>query len=191
MFDMSTTFGVLLLLFLVIILIGIFVFWIHQLNYSFRTDRIVFLPTSLSKIKKPLIQIITKYVPNTTNYSLIELGCGTGHILKFLDRNFEWAQVVGVELDQITYWMAKINLFRTKIQTVKENILDYKIPAESVIYCYLGQHIMGQLYAGNQFSGHLIISLDFSIPDINPTETILLGGFGLQKRIHIYDFRSN
>lgn len=187
---MTTIVGIILVVIFSLLLLFLFVFWVYQIRYSFATDRIVFFPTFLGRIKQPLMTAIAKYVPNTTNYNLIELGCGFGHVLKFLSKTFVWKSTTGVEIDTITLQVARLNFWGNKTtQLVQADILEYSIPDDSVIYCFLGSQILTQLYASNQLSNHLVISLDFKIQELEPTETIHIPGISLQKHLYIYDFR--
>ena len=96
-----------LLFILILLLVLLLIIWVHQLYYGFATDRIVFFPTSVNKIDKELDIIINKYFQDTKDYELVELGCGTGNVLRHLAKKFSWSKATGVELDWITYIVAK------------------------------------------------------------------------------------
>ncbi len=179
-----------LLLILIFLLILLLIIWIHQLYYGIVTDRIVFFPTSVNKIDKEMDIIINKYILETDDYDLVELGCGLGNVLRHLNKKFQWQKSVGVELDWMTFTAAKFLARNKNIIIVKGDIFNYKIEKKSLVYCFLGSQIMTHLYEDNQFANHLLVSLDFKIPGVEPTEIFELQGFSIQKRLFVYDFRS-
>jgi 16S rRNA A1518/A1519 N6-dimethyltransferase RsmA/KsgA/DIM1 with predicted DNA glycosylase/AP lyase activity len=162
----------------------------HQLYYGFATDRIVFFPTNVNKIEKQLDIIINKYLPQTTDYEIVELGCGTGNVLRHLVKKFAWKRAVGVELDWMTYSAAKFFSRKTNIEIVQDDIFKYKIEQKSLVYCFLGSEIMDKLYQQKQFDNHIVISLDFPIRQLAAQEIIELPGFSIQKRLYVYDLRN-
>jgi SAM-dependent methyltransferase len=178
-----------LLLILILALILLLIIWMHQLYYGFATDRIVFFPTNVKKIDSELDIIINKYLPTTKDYELVELGCGAGNVLRHLSKKFEWKKSTGVELDWMTFIVAKFLSRKTDINIVQDDIFKHKIEQKSLVYCFLGSEIMDKLYKQNQFDNHLLISLDFRIHDVEATEVFELPGFSIQKRLYVYDFR--
>jgi SAM-dependent methyltransferase len=178
-----------LLFILISLLILLLIIWMHQLYYGFATDRIVFFPTNVNKIDKQLDAIINQYLPITKDYELVELGCGTGNVLRHLLKKFFWQKATGVELDWMTYQAAKFLARKTNINIIQDNIFTHKIEQKSFVYCFLGTEIMDKLYQQKQFDNHLLVSLDFSITGIEPTEVFELSGFSIQKRLYVYDFR--
>ena len=178
-----------LLLILILLLVLLLIIWVHQLYYGFATDRIVFFPTSVNKIDKELDTIINKYLPQTKDYELVELGCGTGNVLRHLSKKFVWQKSTGVELDWMTYTVAKFFSRNSNVTIVQDNIFKHKIEQKSVIYCFLGSEIMDHLYEDKQFENHFLISLDFQIRNVEPKEVFELQGFSIQKRLYVYDFR--
>jgi SAM-dependent methyltransferase len=178
-----------ILFILILLLILLFIIWIHQLYYGIATDRIVFFPTSVNKIDKELEIIINKYLPETKDYELVELGCGVGNVLRHLSKKFVWQKAIGVELDWMTYVTAKFFSRNSNVTIVQNNIFKHKIEQKSLIYCFLGSEIMDHLYTEKQFVNHLLISLDFPIHNVEAKEVFELPGFSIQKRLYVYDFR--
>jgi SAM-dependent methyltransferase len=187
---MSILIAILLLL-LILLLILLLVIWIHQLYYGIATDRIVFFPTSVKKIDKELDIIISKYLPKTSDYELVELGCGVGNVLRHLAAKFSWKKVTGVELDWMTYIVAKFFSRKSNVTIVQDNILNHKIESKSLVYCFLGTQIMDKLHKAGQFDNHLVISLDFPITSAEAKEVFELEGISIQKRLYVYDFRKS
>ena len=182
-------FGFIFILIFFLLTSVLMVIWVHQLYYGIKTDRVVFLPTSLKKIDKDLIALIPKYISNTEQTTVVELGCGTGHVLRFLDSNFKWHKVVGVELDFVTNWIAKFLSNKTNMEIIQKDIFAYQIPDKSLVYCFLGTEVMDKLKEKGQFDNNLVISLEFPITGVEPTEVMPLTGFSFQKEIFVYDFR--
>ena len=178
-----------LLLILILLLVLLLIIWVHQLYYGFATDRIVFFPTSVNKIDNELDIIINKYLPDTKDYELVELGCGTGNVLRHLAKKFSWSKATGVELDWMTFTVAKFFSRNSNVTIVQDDIFKHKIEQKSLIYCFLGSEIMDHLYEDKQFDNHLLISLDFPIRNVEAKEVFELSGFSIQKRLYVYDFR--
>jgi SAM-dependent methyltransferase len=185
---MSTLIAILLFI-LILLLILLLVIWAHQLYYGIATDRIVFFPTNVKKIDKELDIIINKYLPKTTDYELVELGCGTGNVLRHLVTKFNWKKVTGVELDWMTYITAKFFSRKANVSIVQDNVFKHKIESKSLVYCFLGTQVMDGLHKACQFDNHLVISLDFPITGIEAKEVFELPGFSIQKKLYVYDFR--
>ena len=162
----------------------------HQFYYSFNPRRMVLFPTFLDRvIKKNLTEIIEKYCL-TKNVEFIEIGCGTAHTAHFVAKNWKWQQVLGVEVDFLTFQLAKLtNYFaQTKIKLIQKDIFDYNFVDNSVLYCYLGTAIMKELYKQKKFQNCLVISLTFPIENCPETQKITLPN--AHHRFLIYDFRS-
>jgi SAM-dependent methyltransferase len=187
---MSTLIAILLFI-LILLLILLLVIWVHQLYYGIATDRIVFFPTSVKKIDKELDIIINKYLPKTSDYELVELGCGTGNVLRHLAARFTWKKATGVELDWMTYIAAKFFSRKSNVTIVQDNILKHKIESKSLVYCFLGTQIMDKLYEVGQFDNHMVISLDFPITSAEAKEVFELEGMSIQKKLYVYDFRKS
>ena len=72
---------------------------------------------------------------------------------------------------------------------IQDDIFKHKLEQKSLIYCFLGSEIMDHLYENKQFDNHFLISLDFSIGNVEAKEVFELPGFSIQKRLYVYDFR--
>ena len=180
----------LVLILLITVLIGCLWVLAQQLIYSFVPQRIVFFPTLLSlELQINLVELVQNYISNTHQVRLIEPGCGVAHVARFLQQNFEWQEVQGLEIDRATFWLAKIfNWFSpNKVQLNRTDILEVDLPPQSVLYCYLGGDLMQLLYDQGKFYNKLVISLTFRIPDVEPTEVMELSK--LHHRFVVYDFR--
>jgi SAM-dependent methyltransferase len=182
-------FGFLFILIFFLFLSILMVAWIHQLYYGIRTDRIMFLPTSIKKIDQSLLQIVSKYISKVEHTTVVELGCGTGNILRFLGDEFNFKKLVGVELDFVTNFIARFLANKSNIEIIQKDIFAYKIPAKSLVYCFLGTEVLDKLNEKGQFDNNLVVCLEFSLSNIEPTEKYILPGFSFQKELFVYDFR--
>ncbi len=183
-------FGFLFVLIFFLFISTLMVVWIHQLYYGIRTDRIMFLPTSIKKIDKSLLTIVPKYIANTEQTTVVELGCGTGNVLRFLSNNFNFKKIVGVELDFVTNYIAKFLANRSNIEIIQKDIFAYKIPTKSMVYCFLGTEVLDKLKEKGQFDNNLVVCLEFPLTGVEPTEKYTLPGFSFQKELFVYDFRN-
>ena len=180
----------LLLLFLLItLLVLVSIFWIFQITYTLNKDKIGFLPSLSGKLNLQLLRIFDQYIHNTKDYSFVELGAGVANIAGFINKNFEFKKVIAVEIDPITIFFGKLfnNISGTNIEFHRKDIFAYQIPQKSVLYCYLGTHIMEKLHKQGKFDGHLVVSTTFKLKEVEPVETIEMNNFYM--RMYVYDFR--
>ena len=182
-------FNLILLAFLLALLIFVGIFWIFQISYTFSNDKIGFLPTLSGKLNMQLFRIFEEYLHDPSQYSFVELGAGVANIAGMISKRFNFKEVVAVEIDPITVFFGKlINTFGgTTVNFIQKNIFDYDIPEGSVLYCYLGTHIMEKLYHAGKLDGHLVISTTFKLKEVEPVEVIEMNNFYL--RMYVYDFR--
>jgi SAM-dependent methyltransferase len=182
-------FGYLFILIFFLFTSILLIYWVHQLYYGIFTDRVVFLPASLKKIDKTLLEIIPKYITDTKKTTFVELGCGKGDVIKFLANNFEWQKLIGIELDFVSNFVAKLFVNKPNVEIIQKDIFAYKIPTNSVVFCFLGTEVLDKLHQKGQFDNNLVISLEFALGETEPTEKFELPGFSFQKHIYVYDFR--
>lgn len=180
----------LILLFLLLTsLVLISIFWIFQITYTVSQDKIGFLPSLSGKLNLQLLRIFDQYLHTPKDYSFVELGAGVANIAGFINKNFDFKKVIAVEIDPITIFFGKLinNLAGTNIEFYRKDIFAYKIPEKSVLYCYLGTHIIEKLYKQGKFDGHLVVSTTFKLKEVEPVEVIEMNNFYM--RMYVYDFR--
>ena len=184
-------FGLILsLVFFVTILVIMTYLMIYQFYYSFNPRRMVLFPTFLDQnTKENMTKIIQKYCPTTEDVELLEIGCGSAHTAHFLGKEFRWQKVLGVEVDFLTFQIARVvnHFSQTKIQLLQQDIFEYEFTTNSVLYCYLGGEIMKSMYNEGKFKNCLVITLTFPIENLTPTEKVELSNS--HHRFFIYDFR--
>lgn len=106
----------------------------------------------------------------------IDLGCGFGGVVRALDKN--GIRAVGVEGAPMTWIVARIlsNLFKTG-QIKRGNIWDYPLEQIDLVYTFLSPVPMARIYkkAKSELkSGAVLISNSFPVPDVKPTEILML-----------------
>ena len=210
--------SVVILITLFIILGSIYAIWIgyDQWQYMHDPHKMLFLSSTNSQINQRLDNIISKYLTQTQNYNLVELGCGKAVVLKHLAQKYQWKSVTGIEGQQSVWLQAWLNCYLlpklglklkklpfTKILTAKQseinliipnqiqllnqNIFEYKSQKPTFHYCYLGVKLMRELYDKSLFVNSIVVSLDYEIQGIKPIETIELEtNSKIQNRLLVY-----
>jgi SAM-dependent methyltransferase len=178
-----------LLTLLLSLLIFVTIFWIFQISYTLSQDKIGFLPSLSGKLNMQLLRVFDHYLDETKEYSFVELGAGVANIAGMISKRFEFKDVIAVEIDPITVFFGKLlnNFAGTNVEFVRKDIFAYKIPSKSVLYCYLGTHIIEKLYQQGKFDGHLVVSTTFKLKEVEPVEVIEMNNFYM--RMYVYDFR--
>jgi hypothetical protein len=174
----------LLFWFILFCVIGVF-----QVYYNFSNDKIGFLPSISSKLNKQLAIIFEKHIKDTSKYEFIERGAGLANISGYIQKNFNFKKVTAVEIDFITIFFGKLlaKLTRSKIEFVRQNVFDYKVPKKSVLYFYLTTSILEKLYQQGKLDGHVVISTTFKLKNLKPDESIKMNNF--YRWMYVYDFR--
>jgi hypothetical protein len=161
---------------------------LEQIFYTWNNGRVVFLPTNTKLTNDKILEIIKKYELKTEEMSLIELGCGRAGFLRSMS-NFNWKEKIGVEGQLILSLKSKVLNLGQKIKIIHGDIFNYKIPKNSLVYCYLGVKNMNELYQSKELQGSTVISLDYAIEGVEPQEMIILSNKKVQNTLYLYDFR--
>lgn len=114
------------------------------------------------------------------NSTIIELGCGTGVVLRALCKK-SGSHGIGVDINPLLIWVAGIlSKFEknSNVKFVTKNIYDYPLHKSSVIYLFLMPKMLEKLrpkLENELQKGAIIISLGFKIPgwDKKIVKTIL------------------
>ena len=154
-----------------------------------RKDRVIYYSSNLKQQGKLLEEVIRKYVPDVSDYALIEPGAGLGRVSQYLATRFPWKEVIAVECMPVIFTAGRLRnrLLRTRVRFVRRDIFAWDMPKPAVVYCYLFPQLMEKLYKEGQLEGRLVISLTFAIPDVTPTEKVEFKGW--QSPLWVYDFR--
>jgi hypothetical protein len=161
---------------------------LEQIFYTWNNGRVVFLPTDLKITKDKILGIIKKYDLKTEVMPLIELGCGRAGFLRSMSV-INWKEKIGIEGQFVLSIKSKVLNFGQKIKIIHGDIFNFKIPKNSLVYCYLGIKNMNELYKSKELNGSAIISLDYAIEGVEPQETISLSNKKVQNTLYFYDFR--
>ena len=173
--------------------LAIFVFVLIYAYKLLRTmavsNRAVLISSRPKYVEKVLLTVIKKYVAKPHEMNFIEVGAGYAKIAKIAALNFKWKSIIAIEVDILVVFWTKLKNFFQKlpITYVKSDIFKYKIPKESLIYCYMSVSILNALYKASAFDGSLLLSLSFGIDGVEPIAEYKVKGF--QKRLYVYDFR--
>jgi hypothetical protein len=190
--------GVLLVI-CVAILVGVpYFIWnaVEQNRYWNDDQKMIFLPTQVN-LNIELQSIISKYCPDTSRFNLLELGCGRAGVLRFLAKNYQWASAVGIEGQKTVWLQAKLIAlleslqYKIKPQILNQDFFQYEVKTPCLQYCYLGVKLMKALHEKGKFDNCIVVSLDYPIENIEPTETIILHSKSakkIQKKLYVYDF---
>lgn len=153
--------------------------------------RVVLVSTRTEVVLPVLDQILKPFQNELPNYNFLEIGAGYGQVSQYIARQKIFKSVHAVEIDRLVFIVAKVSLFLKKVAVnyTRANILKYTIEKPAFIYSYMSIYITDSLYKANKLEGSVFISLSFPITDVVPTEVYDIKGF--QKKLYVYDFRSN
>ncbi len=152
----------LLFFFLIIAFISLY-FTFIQLIYFYLPNRIG-LAFSDSKVINLIEKIIEDYhLKNINNF--IESGSGTGFVVRKMSKIGNFKKYIGVEVDWLIIFMSRIFswLEKSKVSFIRKDIFDYKIPQNSLVYCYFTSDINTNLYKKGKFQNMVVICLTFEI----------------------------
>ena len=152
-------------------------------------NRVVLISSRTKYVEKVFLAVINKYVTEPHEMNFIEVGAGYAKITKIAALNFKWKSITAVEIDAlVVFWIKLKNFFqKLPVTYISSDIFKYKIPKESVVYCYMSVAVLNALYKASAFDGSLLLSLSFGIEGVEPTAEYKVKGF--QKRLYVYDFR--
>ncbi len=167
----------------------IYIWFCIDTALSRQPGRVGYTGSGASVCGPALRQVIQTYIPDTKKVTLVEPGAGFAHIACFLAKQYEWKEVVALEISPFSHLTGRfLNLFRrAPVQFVQGNVFGYPYPKGSFVYSYLSTPIIGKLYADGSLNGCLVASLTFAIPGVTPNQELSVPGW--QKRILVYDFR--
>lgn len=125
---------------------------------------------------------------NNTSYSFVELGCGLGIVSRHVKRLALFREVIGVDVDAITLFLARLaNIQTRQIQFIHKDIFQFRYEFPAVYYCYFSSEILAKLYQQGLLDGKLVITLTFQIQDAKAHAMYSIDTY--QKTLYVYDFR--
>ena len=143
---------------------------------TFRT-RVPFFLTNRTTLNV-LVEILTRYQPQT----VVDLGCATGGLLKYLAMHFPDIRFDGFEVAPLPVCIAKWRL--RDFPSVNVTFGDFwqaDFSQYDVVYAFLSDEPMSQLWdkaCQEMHEGALLVSNTFTVPDAVPDEVV-----------HVADFR--
>lgn len=169
-----------LIIMLVLSFLGIYIYASALLGYVI--TKVPFVKSSATD----LIPVLRKY--GVTNQDiLVDLGCGTGHIL------FEAEKELGLKAEgyEYTSWnyyysLLKKKILKSKINFYNTDFLKADLSNVTVVYCFLLTEILPPVWQKLKREckpGTLVITRGFAVPGVMPIEQIGTGGL---KHLYIY-----
>jgi len=181
-----------ILLLAIFIVLG--VLYLLESFYYQGNNRTVYMGSNVHEQAGILEEIISKYIgKDTSAYHLVEPGAGMGYVARFLGRRFSWKSVQAIEIRPLVMMAAKLTHYiqgnRPIITWVRGDIFGHSYPKPALIYCYLSDQVLNQLYAEGALEGALVICLTFAIQNQKPVFEKKLASW--QGVIRVYDFRKS
>lgn len=115
-------------------------------------------------------------LPEQSGLSVVDLGAGTGLLLRRLAQSRPEARFVGVEHAPLPYLAARWNARRLDNFSVERcDIWHYPLTGMDVVYAFLSPRVMQRLWQKAQAEmrpGTLLVSSSFPVPDVAPAQVI-------------------
>jgi hypothetical protein len=162
---------ILLILLLIFLLLCSF-FWAYLLVFVVRY-KVPLISTSKKVIEAALEMAEIK--PKDT---VIELGCGWAPFLFTAAKSEPKAKYIGVEVLRPILWRNRMKAKGLPMQFLNQDFFKTDLSQADVIYCYLWDTIMADLYDQKWNSlkpGCRVVSYDFPIKKLTPDKKIKLG----------------
>lgn len=161
-----------LLIILLIFLLLSSVFWAYLLVYML-WYRVPLISTS-----KGVIEAALKLADLKPNQFVVELGCGWAPFLFSAAAQEPKAKFLGIEVIKIVLWWNRFKARSLPIEFKNQDFFKIDLEQADVIYCYLWDTIMADIYAQKWKElkpGARLISYDFPIKALEPNEVVKMG----------------
>lgn len=165
---------------LVLSFVGLYIY--TSALFGFVITKVPFVKSSA----KDLIPVLKKYGV-TSQDILIDLGCGTGHILFEAEKELG-LKAVGYEYTSWNYYysLLKKKIIKSKIEFYNSDFLKADLSTATVIYTFLLSEVLPPVWekiVRECKPGTLVIARGFAFPGATPIEQIGTGGL---KHLYIY-----
>ena len=129
------------------------------------------IPTD-KKARREIVGVIKSRYGATTNFKIVDLGSGYGHLLVDLAKNFKHAEIIGVELLWLPYLFSKISAKRFKnIRITKQNLYDHDLSSYNAVIFFLRKdHLVDKKIRAEMKAGAIIISNNYPLKTFEPLE---------------------
>jgi SAM-dependent methyltransferase len=171
----------------VFLLAFVFLFAVYGGVFSSR------VPLYLSGL--PACQALENLMPVEKNFYFLDIGCGTGSVLCYLDKRFPFGMFHGVETAPIPFvisWVrSKLN--KAQFQVRYQNMWQVDLAPYDVVYAFLSPQPMPDLWQKVQREmqpGSIFISNSFTVPDVEPDEVVELNS-GRATALFVWRIKDN
>lgn len=136
------------------------------------------------------IDALTAMMPAHKNFYFLDLGSGTGSVIRQLDQRFAFGMFHGVETAPLPFlwsWLLS-RIGRAQYQVRYQDIWSTDLSGYDVVYAFLSPQPMADLWLKVQREmrpGSLFISNTFRVPGIEPSQTLALGD-GLANCLYVW-----
>ena len=148
-------------------------------------DRVPLFLSDRSAIDR-LLELVTDEHP----VSVVDLGCGTGGLLRALREARPIARLRGVENAPLTWLVARWRLRQAAVNVVYGSIWDEPLGGYDVVYAYLSPAAMPQLWAkacGEMRAGSVLVSNSFAVPGAPAQRVLPLDGSGMGTALYVWE----
>ena len=162
----------LLLIVLLFFLLLCSLFWSYLLIFML-WYKVPLISTSKTVIRQALALAEIK-----PNHTVIELGCGWAPFLFTAATQEPKAHYLGVEVLKPILWRNRLKAKNLPLKFINQNFFNVDLTDADVIYCYLWDTIMAQIYEQKWDTlkpGCRVVSFDFPIKTLTPEKTIKIG----------------
>lgn len=151
------------------------------------------MPSS-AKARRGMMRLISEVADNQTNYTIVDLGSGWGHLVVPLARRFPQHHVVGYELSWLPWlvsWSLKQALRLDNLTLYRRDCFKAELRGADIITCYLFARAMAKLaktLEDDDLQPRWLVSNFFALPMTEPEQTFQLKDL-YQTRIYRYQLR--
>ena len=148
------------------------------------------MPSS-AKARQAMLRLVGEVADKQTNYTIVDLGSGWGHLVIPLARRFPQHRVVGYELSWLPWlvsWVMKKALRLDNLTLYRRDCFKADWRGTDIITCYLFASAMkklGQKLTEDGVHPDWLVSNFFALPSCTPKHTIQLNDL-YQTRIYCY-----
>ena len=132
--------------------------------------------------------VIEELLPTNVR-TVVDLGCGSGGVLKYLARRRSACQFVGIEHAPLTWIWASLNCARTPNVAIRYGRWEtVDLGTFDVVYAFLSPAAMPHLWMQASQQLHprsLLISNSFEVPGVSPTSVAHVSD-GRNTRLYLY-----
>ena len=124
-------------------------------------------------------EALEKLMPVEKNFYFLDLGCGTGSVLHYMDQRFAFGMFHGVEtapLPLVISWL-RSKIGQAEFVVTYKDMWQMDLSQYDVVYAFLSPQPMSQLWEKVQAEMRpdtLFISNSFAVPGVEPDEIIEL-----------------